>query len=72
MSRERQSLPRRREHYQQPRTYDGCQPVADPNAEWEQRCSEWGRRLEVLLVRGNWDAARSVIDEAQRQREVDT
>ena len=56
----------RRESYQQPRPACDCNPVSEPDAEWDQRCEEWARRIEIELRNRNWAGARHVVELAER------
>lgn len=54
-----------RESYQSTRPACDCNPVNEPDAEWEQRCEEWARRIEIELRNRNWAGARHVVDVAE-------
>lgn len=59
----------RRDAYQEPRPALDCCPANKPDAEWEQRCSEWARRIEIELTKRNWAGAKHVVDLAERESE---
>jgi len=58
-----------RESYQEPRPAIDCRPEVEPDADHEQRCSEWARRIEIELTKRNWAGARHVIEVAERESE---